>query len=255
MLPVLVASSKGEVRIGQVVDELANQLNLSQEDRSDLLPSGKQTVFSNRVHWAKSYLSKAQLVEITRRGYFRITPRGQAVLQSSPKRIDTKVLMQFEEFRQFLKRSGGTVEADGTIATPPLEDQKQTPDETMRMAYRQIETALVHDLLERIQEAPPDFFERLMVNLLLSMGYGGSAESAGRTIGRSGDDGVDGVIDQDSLGLDRVYIQAKRYAKGNNIGPGAIRDFFGSLDRHKATKGLFVTTSNFSASAKPNLQV
>jgi restriction system protein len=247
---LLAASSKGEVRIGPVVDQLADQLGLSQEERSELLPSGQQTVFSNRVHWAKSYLSKAQLVEITRRGYFRITPRGQTVLQSPPKKIDNKFLMQFEEFRQFLDRSSATRETNGGTPAPPLEDQKQTPDETMRLAYRQIETALTHDLLERIREAPPDFFERLMVNLLLSMGYGGSTENAGRTLGRSGDDGVDGVIDQDALGLDRVYIQAKRYASGNNIGPGAIRDFFGSLDRHKATKGLFVTTSTFSDSAK-----
>src|SRR3989442_4816913 len=250
MLPVLIVSSKGEVRIGPVVDQLADQLGLSPEERSELLPSGQQTVFSNRVHWAKSYLSKAQLVEITRRGYFRITPRGQTVLQSSPKKIDNKFLMQFEEFRQFRDRSSTTPEMNGGTPAPALEDQKQTPDETMRLAYRQIETALIHDLLERIREAPPDFFERLMVNLLLSMGYGGSTENAGRTLGRSGDDGVDGVIDQDALGLDRVYIQAKRYAPGNNIGPGAIRDFFGSLDRHKATKGLFVTTSTFSDAAK-----
>jgi len=250
MLAVLVASSKGEVRIGEVVDELADQLGLSPEERAELLPSGQQTVFSNRVHWAKSYLSKAQLVEITRRGYFRITPRGQTVLQSAPEKIDNKFLMQFEEFRQFRERSSTTPELDGGASAPVLEEQKQTPDETMRMAYRQIETALTHDLLERIREAPPDFFERLMVNLLLGMGYGGSTENAGRTLGQSGDDGVDGVIDQDALGLDRVYIQAKRYKVGNNIGPGAIRDFFGSLDRHKATKGLFVTTSTFSTSAK-----
>jgi restriction system protein len=197
------------------------------------------------------YLSKAQLVEITRRGYFRITPRGQAFLQSSPQKIDNKFLMQFEEFRQFRERSTATSpEPDNATPSPPFEDQKQTPDETMRIAYSQIETALIHELLERIREAPPDFFERLMVNLLLGMGYGGSKENAGRTLGRSGDDGVDGVIDQDALGLDRVYIQAKRYGAGNNIGPGAIRDFFGSLDRHKATKGLFVTTSTFSASAR-----
>jgi restriction system protein len=251
MFPVLLASSKGEVRIGPVVDALADQLSLSPEDRSELLPSGQQTVFSNRVHWAKSYLSKAQLVEITKRGYFRITPRGQTVLQSSPKKIDNKFLMQFEEFRHFRERSSGLArEANGDTTAPALEDQRQTPDETMRLAYRQIETALIHDLLERIRNAPPDFFERLMVNLLISMGYGGSSENAGRTLGRSGDDGVDGVVDQDALGLDRVYIQAKRYASGNNIGPGAIRDFFGSLDRHKATKGLFVTTSTFSSSAK-----
>jgi restriction system protein len=249
MLPVLVASAKGEVRIGPVVDELANQLKLPPEERSELLPSGKQTVFSNRVHWAKSYLSKAQLVELTRRGYFRITARGQSVLKSPPQKIDNKFLMQFEEFRQFRERSTAASEPPGQPIAAPLEDQNQTPDETMRSAYSQIETALIHDLLERIREAPPDFFERLMVNLLLGMGYGGSKQNAGRTLGRSGDDGVDGVIDQDALGLDRVYIQAKRYADGNNIGPGAIRDFFGSLDRHKATKGLFVTTSTFSASA------
>ncbi len=251
MLPVLVASTKGEVRIGEVVEELANKLRLSPEDRGELLPSGKQTVFSNRVHWAKSYLSKANLVEITRRGYFRITPRGQAVLDSRPAQIDNKLLMQFEEFRQFRERSSAPEEADSErpVATT-LEDQRQTPDESMRTAHRQIETALGHDLLSRIREAPPDFFERLIVNLLLSMGYGGTADEAGRTLGRSGDDGVDGVIDQDALGLDRVYIQAKRYAAGNSIGPGAIRDFFGSLDRHKATKGLFVTTSSFSSSAR-----
>jgi restriction system protein len=257
MLPVLVASSKGEVRIGPVVEELADQLGLSPEERSELLPSGLQTVFSNRVHWAKSYLSKAQLVEITRRGYFRITPRGHTILQSPPQKIDNKFLMQFEEFRQFRDRSSVTPEPNGETPAPALalEDQKQTPDETMRLAYRQIETALIHDLLDRIREAPPDFFERLMVNLLLSMGYGGSTENAGRTLGRSGDDGVDGVIDQDALGLDRVYIQAKRYASGNSVGPGAIRDFFGSLDRHKATKGLFVTTSSFSASAKETAEL
>lgn len=255
MLPVLVASAKGEVRIGSVVEELADQLKLSPEERSELLPSGKQTVFSNRVHWAKSYLSKAHLVEITRRGYFTITPRGQTVLASQPSHIDNKILSRFEEFRQFRERSGATVEADSETIIPASDAQKQTPDETMRMAHRQIDSALGQDLLDRIREAPPDFFERLIVNLLLSMGYGGPADHAGRTLGRSGDDGVDGVIDQDSLGLDRVYVQAKRYGAANSIGAGAIRDFFGSLDRHKATKGLFVTTSKFSSSAKETAEL
>ena len=251
MLPVLAASSNGEVRIGAVVEQLADQLVLTPQERSELLPSGKQTVFSNRVHWAKSYLSKAHLVELTRRGHFRITPRGQTVFASQPARIDTKLLMQFEEFRQFRERSSGAEEQGDEAVSPSADDQKQTPDETMRTAHLQIETALGQDLLDRVRSAPPDFFERLIVNLLLSMGYGGSrADKAGRTLGRSGDDGVDGVIDQDALGLDRVYIQAKRYAAGNNIGSGAIRDFFGSLDRHKATKGLFVTTSTFSVSAR-----
>ncbi|QHS51810.1 restriction endonuclease [Edaphobacter sp. 12200R-103] len=252
MLPVLREAAQGEVRIGAVVESLADELALSSEDRSALLPSGKQSIFSNRVHWAKSYLSKAGLVELTKRGHFKITSRGQEILASNPSAIDNRFLNQFEEFREFRRR---TDETDETVSQPQvssgLSDQKETPDEIMRAAHRQIETALAQDLLARVRSAPPDFFERLIVNLLLSMGYGGtSADKAGRTLGRAGDDGVDGVVDQDILGLDRVYIQAKRYAAGNNIGSGAIRDFFGSLDRHKANKGLFVTTSSFSQSAR-----
>ena len=247
MLPVLKAAATGEVRIGAVVDELAEQLHLSAEERAEFLPSGKQTVFSNRVHWAKSYLSKAQLVELTRRAYFTITPLGRSVLQEQPTQIDNHFLNRFEGFRLFRERSSEAA----VSAVPPVVDAKQTPDEIMRAAHQQIDSALGQDILDRVRNAPPDFFERLIVNLLLSMGYGGSrADKAGRTLGRSGDDGVDGVIDQDALGLDRVYIQAKRYTAGNNIGSSAIRDFFGSLDRHKASKGLFVTTSTFSSSAR-----
>ena len=250
MLPVLEASSKGEVRIGDVVNQLAEELKLSPEERGELLPSGKQTLFSNRVHWAQTYLSKANLIEVTRRGHFKITDRGQDVLRSQPARIDNNFLAQFSEFRGFRERSSEETERNTQLATAISDDHKQTPDEIMRGAHRQIEASLAQELLDRISKAPPEFFERLMVNLLLSMGYGGSTADAGRALGRSGDDGVDGVIDQDALGLDRVYIQAKRYTTGNNIGAGAIRDFFGSLDRHKATKGLFVTISSFSRSAR-----
>ena len=251
MLPVLKASLHGEVRIGAVEENIAEDLNLTQNNKTKLMPSGKQTVFSNRVHWAKSYLSKAQLVELTRRGHFIITPLGQSVLQQNPVAIDNHFLGQFEGFRQFRERS--SEDTSGTVVVPAqdVEDLKQTHVEMMLAAHQQIDSALGQYLLDRVRNAPPDFFERLIVNLLLSMGYGGSrADKAGRTLGRSGDDGVDGVIDQDALGLDRVYIQAKRYAAGNNIGSGAIRDFFGSLDRHKASKGLFVTTSTFSSSAR-----
>jgi restriction system protein len=251
MLPVLKASANGEVHIGAVVESLADELKLTDDERAQLLPSGKQTVFSNRVHWAKSYLSKAQLVELTRRGHFTITSLGRSVLKQDPSGIDNRFLEQFEGFRQFRDRANENGAGAAGTPTAAVEDLKQTPDEIMRAAHQQINSALGQDLLDRVRNAPPDFFERLIVNLLLSMGYGGSrADKAGRTLGRSGDDGVDGVIDQDALGLDRVYIQAKRYAAGNNIGSGAIRDFFGSLDRHKATKGLFVTTSTFSTSAK-----
>jgi restriction system protein len=250
MLPVLLASAEGEIRISDVVDKLAQKLGLTADERAELLPSGKQTMFSNRVHWAKTYLSKAGLLESTRRGHFRITSRGQQVIASNPGRVDNAFLNQFQEFRQFKEKSAQTEARDSATVELPLTGRTETPDEIMRVAHRQIDASLAQELLDRIRAAPPDFFERLIVNLLLSMGFGGSAADAGRAIGRSGDDGVDGVIDQDALGLDRVYIQAKRYADGNNIGAGAIRDFFDSLDRHKATKGLFVTTSTFSASAR-----
>ncbi len=195
------------------------------------------------------------VVENTRRGHFKITPRGQQALAAQPSRIDSAFLSQFDEFQQFKKRAralqSGPPEAQAEAEERAFGSATETPDEIMRRAHKQIDAALAQDLLDRVRAAPPEFFERLIVNLLLSMGYGGSrADNPGRTLGRSGDDGVDGVIDQDALGLDRVYIQAKRYAAGNNIGSGAIRDFFGSLHRHKATKGLFVTTSSFSPSAK-----
>jgi restriction system protein len=230
MLPVLVASSKGEVRIGAVVEELANQLGLSTEERSELLPSGKQTLFGNRVHWAKTYLAQAGLVENTRRGHFKITPRGQQALAAQPSRMDNAFLSQFDEFQQFKKRArasqSGPPEAQAEAEERAFGSAAETPDEIMGRAHKQIDAALAQDLLDRVRAAPPEFFERLIVNLLLSMGYGGSrADNPGRTLGRAGDDGVDGVIDQDALGLDRVYIQAKRYAAGNNIGSGAIRDF------------------------------
>ncbi len=250
MLPVLKVSVTGEVRIGDAVDRLAEQLNLTSEERFQLLPSGKQTLFGNRVHWAKTYLTKAGLLESTRRGHFKITERGQQVIASHPTRIDNEFLNQFAEFRTFKDKSTNDIAPRAQLIEPALAGRTETPDEIMRVAHKQVETSLGQDLLDRVRAAPPAFFERLMVNLLLSMGYGGSAANAGRALGRTGDDGVDGVIDQDALGLDRVYIQAKRYAEGNSIGAGAIRDFFGSLDRHKATKGLFVTTSTFSSSAR-----
>jgi len=248
MLPVLRAATAGEQRIGAVVQRLGEELGLSEAARAALLASGRQTIFANRVHWAKTYLAKAGLVEATRRGHFRLTQRGADVLAASPERIDNRFLSRFEEFRQFSDRSAQPT--DDEVVPEPADAAEQTPDEIMRAAHRRIEAALAEDLLDRVRAAPPDFFERLIVNLLLAMGYGGSAADAGRALGRSGDDGVDGVIDQDALGLDRVYIQAKRYAAGNSVGPGAIRDFFGSLHRHKAAKGLFVTTSTFTASAR-----
>lgn len=251
MLPILRCSEMGEVRISDVVQSLADKFQLTDDERSELLPSGKQTTFANRAHWAKSYLGKAGLVELTKRAHFKITDRGRNVLANPPKRIDIRFLEQFPEFVQFREASNGTDRTgnDSAVAEA-VQASDMTPDEIIRKAHAELDDELGLDLLTRVISAPPEFFERLVVQLLLAMGYGGTASEAGRALGKSGDGGVDGVIDQDALGLDRIYVQAKRYADGNNVGSGAIRDFFGSLDRFKAAKGLFVTTSSFSPSAK-----
>ncbi len=249
MLPVLMSAANGEVRISEVVRQLADELSLSEEDRSELLPSRRQAVFDNRVRWAKTYLTKAGLIESTRRAHFRITDRGRQALAENPDRIDNNYLSQFPEFEEFRSRS--TDARQERLPTPEESaPEDRTPDEIMRAAHQEVELSLRQELLDRVIAAPPDFFERLIVNLLVAMGYGGSLEDAGRALGKSGDGGVDGVIDQDALGLDRVYIQAKRYQQGNTVGGREIRDFFGSLDRFKAAKGLFVTTSDFTKDAR-----
>lgn len=246
MLPVLQQSADGEVRIGEMIDRIAQQFELSDDERNELLPSGKQTIIANRTHWATTYLAKAGLVERSRRGHVQITDKGRKVLCEKPRTIDNAFLDQFDDFREFRKPSSRS-QSQAAEGAPRSVD---TPDEVMRAAHQQIESALKQDLLERILTAPPAFFESLIVQLLVAMGYGGTAMSPGRALGRTGDGGVDGVIDQDSLGLDRVYIQAKRYQPGNSIGSSVIREFFGSLDRFKAAKGVLVTTSTFTKDAQ-----
>lgn len=252
MLHVLEAASAGEVKIGDVVERLAEKLALAPEERDALLPSGKQTIFANRTHWAKTYLTQAGLLERTGRGRFQITAEGKKVLAQHPKEINVEFLKQFSSFRDFQNRTRASkAEVDpSNEASLSTETTALAPDEAMRAAHQQLEAALASDLLDRIIAAPPDFFERAVIKLLVAMGYGGSASEAARALGKSGDGGVDGVIDQDALGLDRVYVQAKRYALTNAVGASAIRDFFGSLDRFKATKGLFVTTSSFTQAAR-----
>lgn len=246
MRPVLECAASGEVRISDVVDRLADNFQLTDEERNELLPSGKQTRFSNRVHWAKSFLEQAGLVKATRRAHFVITDRGKEALKDN-KEINASYLEKYPEFQKFRSR---TMEDDALewLQSREVEDTA-TPDEVLRAAHKKINAALSAELLDRVRAAPPNFFEHLIVELLLAMGYGGTSEDAGRALGRSGDDGVDGVIDQDPLGVDQIYVQAKRYAEGNNIGSGAIRDFFGALSLKKASKGIFVTTSSFSPSA------
>src|SRR5579862_697780 len=253
MLPVLQIAADGqEHRIGDVIKELAHKFELTNDEQKQLLPSGKQTSFANRVAWAKSYLLQARLVQATKRAHFKITDRGKKVLAEGPPRIDIEFLSQFPEFVEFRER-GRLPDSSGTaksVTGSALALPAETPDELLRTTVLQIETALRKELLDRILAAPPAFFERLIVALLLAMGYGSSREEAGTIVGRSGDGGIDGVIDQDALGLDRVYVQAKRYARENAVSEPEIRAFSGSLGAAKANKGVFVTTSYFTQPAQ-----
>jgi restriction system protein len=210
MLPVLRIAAEGEVRISDVVERLADEFALSAEERSQLLPSGKQTTFANRVNWAKSYLGKAGLVELTKRAHFRITAQGREVLAAPPERIDIRYLNRFPSFQQF--REAESERENSNAPASPIADMVTTltPDEVMRNAHRQLEVALADELLQRIRSGTPAFFESLVVRLLVGMGYGGSVTTVSNAlVGGTGDGGVDGVIDQDALGLDRIYVQAK----------------------------------------------
>jgi restriction system protein len=251
MLPVLKASAKGEVRIADVVAQVSKEFGLTPDDVATMLPSGKQTIVSNRTHWAKAYLAKAGLVEATRRGCFRITTRGLTVLTENPKRIDVPFLMKYEEFRKFREGGGeGKAAVQFSALTPTTEPTEfATPDEVLRSTVQKINSTLATELLGRILAAPPSFFEQVVVKLLLGMGFGGSREQAGRAIGASGDGGLDGVIDQDALGLDRIYLQAKRYAAERPVSEPEVREFSGALSAAKANKGVFVTTSYFTKPA------
>jgi restriction system protein len=253
MLPVLSVAGDGqEHRIGDVINQLARNFGLTAKEQQQLLPSGKQATFANRVAWAKSYLVQAGLLEATKRAHFKITDRGKKALVEGPPRIDNGYLSQFAEFLQFKDRSKspGSEAFTSVGETPTVPLDAETPDELLRGTVKQIDIALKKELLDRILAAPPAFFESLIVALLLAMGYGGSREEAGKIVGRSGDGGIDGVIDQDALGLDRVYVQAKRYVAANAVSEPEIRAFSGSLGAAKANKGVFVTTSYFTQPAQ-----
>lgn len=241
-LLVLVADSQ-EHAIRDVIVRLADQFELTEDERQHLLPSGRQAQFDNRVGWAKTHLTKAGLLESTRRGYFRITELGIISLEKHPERIDMSVLRNFESYRQFLAPQKSDKEP--AIADEPTDNQ--TPEEVILIAYQQLRTGLVDELLDIVKGSSPAFFERLVVDLLLAMGYGGTREDAGKTIGRSGDEGIDGVINEDRLGLDVVYIQAKKWE--NTITRPEVQKFAGALQGKRARKGVFITTSRFSQGA------
>ena len=251
MLPLLRISSEAEVSLSEATERLSTEFHLTDEERNALLPSKRQTIIKNRVGWAKTYLVKAGLLQATKRAHFTITDVGKSILDKNVSCINIKFLQQYPEFRKFHQGNDDNCDFDSIHNNL---DENLTPEEIIHNSLDQIEETLGDEILNKILSLNPEFFENLVVKLLVAMGYGGSFEEAGRALGKSGDGGVDGVIDQDILGLDRIYVQAKRYTEGNNVGSSAIRDFFGSLDRVKASKGLFVTTSEFTHDAKETAQ-
>ncbi|MBD1580673.1 restriction endonuclease [Pseudoalteromonas sp. S16_S37] len=259
MRPLLEVAHKAngqEVKLRDAIAQLAEQFKLTEQERNEPLPSGKQSILDNRIGWARTYLTKAGLLDVTRRAHFAITPRGIEALKESTE-INNDYLNRFDEFIEFKQKSNNNADSNNTASNPtqtPNSDNDITPDEALRAAYRKINDALATELLERTRKVTPAFFEDLLIELLVAMGYGGTGEGAAHALGKTGDNGVDGVIDQDPLGVDQIYIQAKRYSEGNNIGAGDIRDFFGALNLKKAHKGIFITTSDFTAAAVDTAQ-
>ena len=245
MLPLLkLLGNKQECSLRQSIATLAVEFGLTDEEKKELLPSGQQPVFENRVGWARTYMKKAGLVESTRRGYFRITERGLDVLEQNPPEINDHYLRQYPEFVAFLspKQKGKGAKISTKVTVTP-----KTPKELIEEGYQQMRQSLAQELLNLVKQSPPDFFERLVVELLVKMGYGGSIKDAGDAIGKSGDEGIDGIIKEDRLGLDIIYVQAKRWT--NPVGRDEIQKFVGALEGKRAKKGVFLTTSTFTAHA------
>jgi restriction system protein len=246
MLPLLDHTADGEeYSLPSLTEKLATHFKLTDAERHELLPSGGQFIFDNRVGWARTYMKKAGLLSAPKRGIVRITERGLKVLSEHPSRIDNKLLREFPEFLDFqgARTTGAKGESEDAIT------EQLDPQESIEAGYHRIQKQLSTELLTRIKACTPGFFERLVVELLLKMGYGGSRRDAGEAIGKSGDGGVDGVIKEDKLGLDVVYIQAKRWDTGQ-VGSKEIQAFVGALHGRKARKGVFITTSGFSKPAR-----
>jgi restriction system protein len=237
MLPLLrLAEDGNEHRIKDAVDALASEFRLSAQDVNTVYPQSGAPVFGGRVRWADVYLTQAGLLQHVVRGRFRITEKGKTVLASNTKEIDVKYLERFPEFRDFRKRSRS--KNDEKI---DVQVDSQPPQEVMESAYQAWRNGLAQQLLHRVQEASPKFFERLVVDLLVAMGYGGSRQDAGRVTGRSGDEGIDGLINEDRLGLDAIYVQAKRWQ--GPVSRKEVQSFAGALDGQRASKGVMITTS------------
>lgn len=243
MLPLLKVLADGEVHSAlQTVDSLSKYFGLSEEEKKELLPSGKQALFDNRVAWARTYIKKAGLIQSPKRGHFKIAERGKQVLSKNPEKIDVKFLEKFPEFIEFtkIKKEKKPKEIESDVADA-------NPEEALESAYQEITQSLAAELLVTVKGCSPEFFERLVIDVLLGMGYGGSRKEAGEAIGQIGDGGIDGIIKEDKLGLDIIYIQAKRWE--GTVGRPEIQKFAGALQGQKARKGIFITSSTFTKEA------
>lgn len=247
MLPLLryAATQGSDVSTSSAVDALAKELSLTGEDLQHMLPSGTQPTFHNRVGWAATYMKKAGLLEATRRGFYRVTDTGRSVVETNPDRIDLQFLKKFPDFVRFQNLKGTRSKNEASVE----QTAESTPLEALEQAYENLREELAEELLGKLKQATPGHFERIVVELLVKMGYGGSRSDAGKAIGRSGDGGIDGIIKEDRLGLDLLYVQAKRWDT-NPVGRPDVMQFAGALQAHHATKGIFITTSRFTDEAK-----
>lgn len=250
MLPVLDAAKDGEISISKVRDRIAEQLGLTENDIAEMLPSGRQTYFVNRVSWARHFIEKALLVETTKRGVFRITERGRELLKENPSKINMDFLKRYPEYVAW-RKAGQASEAE-TDTSDAQDENVATPEENIEISYQASIASVRADVQESLKNCSWQFFERLIVDLLLAMGYGGGRAEMGEAFTKGSDGGIDGVIKEDALGLDAIYIQAKKWdPKGSfKAGRPDLQKFVGSLDGNGATKGLFVCLSGFTNDAK-----
>lgn len=247
MLPLLKFCADGREHTNrEALDALAREFSLTEEERKALLPSGQQCIFDNRVAWARAHMKMAQLLENTRRGVFRITERGREVLKQQPTEINLRLLRGFPEYET--AREKGKGDRRPASSSEVEEQESKTPAEQLEEAYQTLRVSLANDILSQLKASPPIFFEKVVVEVLVKMGYGGSRKDAGQAIGRSGDEGIDGIIKEDRLGLDIIYIQAKRWEEP--ISRPEIQKFAGALQGKRARKGIFITTSRFCNTAK-----
>jgi restriction system protein len=251
MLPVLRAMANGEISSAELRDKVASDLELGESDLAEMLPSGRQTTFANRIAWANIFLQRAGLIEKVRRGVYRISQEGRNALASNPPRIDMHFLERYPAYVEWRRRSviGTSSENEPLEVGHSSNSVAATPEEQIERSHQALTSALEADVLDRLLELSPTFFETLIVDLLIAMGYGGGRSEMGKAVGKSGDGGIDGIVKEDALGLDVVYMQAKRYARENSVGRQEVQSFAGSLDGHRATKGIFFTTSSFTRGA------